>query len=283
MTTTTSLPLHLEVLQEKKHVSYSELALWQKCSFRHRLKYLLKVDLDKPSIHAIYGKTVHDALEQYLESRQFPEIEEIVTALDNQLAEAKIEVNDKVRKEFHDTIAPILSEIPEFLETEFKDWEFIAAEQALYEEISEKDNKFSFKGFIDGIIKIPRSSRYKRFKEGEYEYWIIDYKTCSWGWDFKKKTDPIKIEQLALYKHFWAKKLNVSPDQIKCAFVLLKRTPSKNSPSRIELVTTSVGPKTIEKALEALKTMTRSITKGLVSKNRNECTYCEYKNTEHCP
>ena len=69
------------------------------------------------------------------------------------------------------------------------------AEEQLYESVESKN--ISFKGFIDGIIKVPK-------KRGEgYNYWIIDWKTSGpYGWRRDKKQDLAMTAQLILYKDF---------------------------------------------------------------------------------
>ena len=41
-------------------------------------------------------------------------------------------------------------------------------------------------------------------KTPDGRYHIIDWKTCSWGWDAKKRSDKILAYQLVFYKHFFA-------------------------------------------------------------------------------
>ena len=80
------------------------------------------------------------------------------------------------------------------------------------------NKNLKFKGFIDGIIKVPK-------KRGTgHVYWIIDWKTSgAWGWRRDKKQDLGMTAQLILYKHFWAKKHNIDLKDIRCGFILLKR------------------------------------------------------------
>ena len=79
----------------------------------------------------------------------------------------------------------------------FGDYEVIGTEIALYEPMREVtlDPNYRFKGYVDAVIKT---------KDGKYH--LIDWKTCSWGWDFKKRSDKILSYQLVFYKHFFAKK-----------------------------------------------------------------------------
>lgn len=269
---------HLPVaFQDKKHISYSEVSTWMECPWRHKLKYLEKIDLDKPTVHTQFGQIIHDMLEEYLKTRIMPSAEITRENLEYSFKENGIQVESE--KDWHDTIEDFANEFPIFLEETFNDWKFIGAEDKLYEAIEGYEN-LSFKGFMDGIIEVPKKSRLKSITNDETEYWILDHKTTSWGWSLDKKTDPQKIMQLALYKHFWSKKLNIPLKEIRCAFILLKRTAKKGK--KIELVTASIGDKTIANALSTIDKMMFSIKKDLTPKNRNSCTWCPYAHTEFC-
>jgi hypothetical protein len=262
---------------KKEHISFSELSVWEKCHFKHKLKYLDNIRLDKPNEYTEFGHVIHEMLEQYLKTRVMPSVEDTKKELVECFTKHSIVVPNK---EFLDVIEPISKEIPQFLEEKFRGWEFIDAESSLYENIAKHEGKF-FKGFIDGIIRIPKSSRLKRCNPEELEYHLLDWKSCSWGWDLKKKTDPQKIRQLALYKHYWSEKLKIPLKEIRCGFVLLKRTPAKGKP-RCELVSVSIGDKTIANGLKLIDNMLFSVEKRIFSKNRLDCKYCEYHKTKHC-
>lgn len=283
------MTVHLPVLQPqteqvqegavKKHVSYSELAVWMDCAFKHKLKYITKIDLDGPSVHTEFGHVIHDICEEYLKTKTLPSsFDEKREELTNLFTKFNLKGNPK---EFQDVLEPIALEVPGFLDENFKDWEYIGAEEKLYESVGVQNDMF-FKGFIDGIIRVPKSSRLKRAKPDDYEYHLLDWKSSSWGWDFKKKTDPKKIMQLALYKHFWGTKLGIPLKEIRTGFVLLKRTPLKGK-TRCELVSVSIGELTIQKALDTLSKMIGSVKKGFCAKNKNSCKYCVYKSTSFCP
>ena len=72
----------------------------------------------------------------------------------------------------------LFSAIKEYL----GEYTVISSEEDLLEPIKED---YNFKGFIDLVIKTP---------DGKYH--IIDFKTCSWGWDIQKKTAPMTTYQL---------------------------------------------------------------------------------------
>lgn len=287
------------------------------CSYRHRLKHIEKIGIGKPSIHTEYGQVIHDVLENYILGKHELNDETIATATDafrklcDELKEKhNIQVTDKDINDFSASIPHIVNSVPAFLDETFPGWTGFAAEHALYESVAGQTNKW-FKGFIDTVIRIPKNSRkgkkaapednegatvmrlselVNQVKPGEenqefgdgYEFWIIDWKTTSWGWDAMKKRDFQKQLQLVFYKHYFCRLLNLRLDQVKCGFVLLKRTPRKSDNSRCELVTVSVGPKTETKALEVLNNMINQVASGRAIKNRNSCRFCDYNGTEHC-
>lgn len=266
----------------KEYISYSELSTWMECSYRHKLKYIDGLtSFDGPSEHTEFGQVIHDVLEAYLKDRKMPEVEDVKKILTEKF-DALVKKPKLKEKDWHETIKPLLEEVPGFLDKTFPNWEFVASEFELMEPIDDQQRKF--KGYIDGIIRIPKEVKIKRFKSKKsdgYEYWIIDWKTTSWGWRMDKKKDSKKIMQLALYKHFWSKKLGINPKDIRCAFVLLKRTPKKGEPM-CELVAEPVGDATLEKALDNITKMLASIKKGWFLKNRESCKYCAYRDTEYC-
>ena len=262
----------------KEYVSYSEISTWSDCAFRHKLKYIDGINLDGPSEHTEFGQVIHDVLEEYLKSRSMPSINSVKETLSERFSRLE---GGKVlpAKDWQDTIEPILSEVPRFLEEQFPEWEFVASEMELMEDII--GHKRKFKGFIDGVVKVPKRPRKgSKLAPDGFLYWVIDWKTTSWGWATAKKIDPKKTLQLALYKYFWAKKLGVDPKEIRCGFVLLKRTAKKE---HCELVTVSVGEKAIENALGIIDQMLGHIKKGYFAKNRDSCKFCVYSKTAHCP
>ena len=68
--------------------------------------------------------------------------------------------------------------------------------------------------------------------------------------------------------------------KIQCAFVLLKKV--KTVGKSCQLIKVSSGPKTLEKSNKLVRSMIKTVEKGMFLKNRNSCMFCEFKNTEHC-
>ena len=267
----------------KPHVSFSEIKCWKECAYRHKLTHIDKIDVFEPSPYLDFGTAVHEGCETILENRTVDR-DKLLTDIKSAWKEHGFEDPEWYSKmpgwykhEPVDTWCSwaenMWNEVPQFLDDTFPGWEYVAAEEMLYEPIENKDLKF--KGYIDGIIKVPKK------KGSGYNYWIIDWKTAqAYGWRRSKKQDILMTAQLILYKHFWSKKHSIELKDIRCGFILLKRG---GKPGRVcELVTVSVGPKSLEKGIKMMNSMVSSVRKGLFFKNRNSCTYCQFKDTEYC-
>lgn len=257
----------------KQHVSFSEVKLWKECSYRHNLVHIKKIDLSKPSPVLDFGTAVHAACEQYLLKRIMdPTI--AYTAMEKAWEQHKdvAEFNEASLAKAKSEAAVILQEVPVFLDREFPGWEVVDAEHQLYEAV--EGHPHAFKGFIDGVIKA-------KGKRGETIYWIIDWKTTQRGWFREKRSDEMVKAQLALYKNYWCQKHpDISFKDVRCGFVLLKKAAKLGE--HCELFSVSLGEVPIKKSLKVVGNMLTSVKRGVSLKNRDACTYCDYKGTEHC-
>jgi len=261
----------LELLPTGKyHLSYSEVAEWSGCSWRHKLKHILKVDLDEPGWGSTFGKAIHSSCEDFLKTRVMkPEI--AIETIKNGWKEHQFFERGKAGsvEEFVQFANDILEDIPSFMDETFPNWLYIDAEHFLYQKL---DRPHAFKGYIDGIIECDG-------KRGRVK-WLIDFKTCGWGWSMQKKQDFMVKAQLILYKNFWLQETNTPPKDVRCGFVLLKRSAKKGK--HCELVAVSVGNVTTGRALQVVNDMVYHVKRGTAIKNKSSCKFCPYKGTEHC-
>jgi hypothetical protein len=252
----------------KPHVSYSEIRNWHECSWRHKLLYIDKIDVQKPSPNLHFGTLVHAECESYLTNRTF-DLDRLEAAIRKVWTENSFEDVEGWIKSGRQAV----EEVPDFLETEFPGWEIMAAEHPLYEMI-ENELEIKFKGFVDGMI------RYKD-KKGNDLLAIIDWKTSGpGGWNAEKRRDMLVQAQLALYKIFCAKKLEIDHKEVRCFFVLLKRNVKKGK--SCEIIPISVGPKTVEKSNKLVTSMITGVRAGKPLKNFSSCKFCDYRGTTHC-
>lgn len=257
----------------KPHVSFSEVKLWKECSYRHSLVHIKKIDLSKPSPVLDFGTAVHAACEKYLLTRVM-DVRVAYEHLDKVWEEMKDvpEFSKDALAKAKSESAIILSEVPKFLDDTFPEWEVVDAEHQLYEAV--ENHPHAFKGFIDGVIKA-------KGKRGETIHWILDWKTTARGWFREKRSDDMVKAQLALYKNYWCQKHpSVPMKDVRCGFVLLKK--SAKPGEHCELFSVSLGEVPIKRSLKVVSNMITSVKRGVALKNRDACTWCEYKGTEHC-
>lgn len=150
----------------------------------------------------------------------------------------------------------------------FGNYEVVSVEEPIYEPITEFKTNYKFKGFIDLVVKTD---------DGKHH--IIDWKTCSWGWDMKKRSDKLITYQLTLYKNFYSLKYNIDVKDIETHFALLKRTAKKQN---VEIFRVTSGSRKMKNALDLLEQAITTIQSGFSVKNRMSCKYCEFYKTEHC-
>jgi len=256
----------------KPHVSYSEVKNWRECSWRHRLIYVKKVDVFKPSPFLDFGTAVHAACESFLETRQMDTnitMDVLDEAWRKNSGAPGFDAASLLKAK--EDAAVILAEVQPFMDEQFPGWKYVAAEEELYEGI--EGHPQAFKGFIDGVIMA-------KGKRGEDIVWLLDWKSSQRGWLRAKRQDEMTKNQLVLYKSYWAKKHGVGLKDIRCAFVILKRAAKPGQ--HCELFPISVGDVVIKRSLKMVNDMVTSVKRGVALKNRNSCTYCEYKGTEHC-
>ncbi len=122
----------------------------------------------------------------------------------------------------------IIPEIQDALDSYFDNYEVLAVEMPLMEDIDGHD-EYKFKGYIDDIVKTDDNKIH-----------IFDWKTCSWGWDAKKRSEPMVTYQLTLYKHYFCQKMDVDHKDVETDFALLKRTAIKN---RVDFFRVTSGPR----------------------------------------
>ena len=56
----------------KPHISYSEVRCWKECPYRHKLKYIDKIDMFKPSPYLDFGTNVHEGCESFINGEEIP-------------------------------------------------------------------------------------------------------------------------------------------------------------------------------------------------------------------
>ena len=262
------------------HVSFSELRIWKECPWKHKLVYLDKLKAFEGNVHTAFGTAIHSTYEKALLEEEDVNLKEYfqnkflesLKALPAKVKESLDKELVKSMRKQGDILAPLcMDALKKYFGSNI---EIVSVEEQLFEPIKDfVQSEFNFKGFIDLVVKT---------EDGKYH--VIDWKTCSWGWDTRKKSDKMVTYQLTFYKHYFALKHNIDPENIETHFGLAKRTAKKNN---IELFRVTSGKKKTENALKFLHKALYNIDKKIFLKNKLSCHSffgtCEFYKTKHCP
>lgn len=258
--------------EEIKRISFSELKNWKECSYRHKLIYVDGLPYFSGNEFTAFGSAIHSTCEHTIIDPDKNAYEIFELKFLEELSELKSQgkILDKgLVNEMRNQAKPICEQAIPAVKEYFGDFEVVSIEEQLLEPIGEfESNGKKFKGFIDLTIKTP---------DGKYH--IIDWKTCSWGWNMSKKTDPMVNYQLTYYKNYFSKKHKIDPQNIETYFVLLKRTAKKDN---VEVLKVTSGHKKTENSLKVLQNAVINIERGTNIKNRLNCKYCKFYKTQHC-
>jgi len=250
-----------------KHISYSELKIWAECPYKHKLMYINRVKSFVGNEFTAFGKAIHEVCEFSIAGILDDPEEFFNLTFEKEISSINLEENKLITEMRDQGRALIPHIIPEVKKT-FGEYEVFSVEEKLYEDINDVDFDYKMKGFIDLVLKT---------EDGKYH--IIDWKTCSWGWNLEKKTSRMITYQLTLYKKFFCQKHNIDPDIVETHFALLKRTAKKD---HVEIFRVTSGPKKTKNATALLVRALKHISKQHYVKDRRSCNRCDFYKTENC-
>ena len=257
-----------------KHISYSELKIWAECPYKHKLNYVDKLRKFIGNEYTAFGRSLHSLCEhmvqETLPEEQYDDFFEGTFGHElGQLGDPE-NLRENLVNDMLVQAKKITPHIIPGLVNSFGEYEVFSVEEKLFEKINDFSlDKYTFKGYIDLVIKT---------SDGRYH--IIDWKTCSWGWDARKRTDRLVTYQLTLYKKYFCQKHNIDPSIVETHFALLKRTAKKDN---VEIFRVTSGKKKTENAMALLHRALHNICKSNNIKNRLSCRGCEHYKTKHCP
>jgi ATP-dependent exoDNAse (exonuclease V) beta subunit len=250
------------------HISFSALKIWKECSYKYKLNYIDEQKKFLGNEYTVFGTALHEACEKKVLDPSVDAVEIFKNKFDEELKKLPPEVVIQ-QKNIDEMIiqgTKLAALVLDALKQYFGGFSVVNAEEELLLPI--ENTGFDFKGYVDLILKTD---------DGKYH--IIDWKTCSWGWDTEKKNDPMTNYQLTLYKHFFSKIKSIDSKDIETHFALLKRTAKKDN---VELFRVTSGPKKTENALKILNNAVHNITNSNFPKNKLNCKNCEFYKTELC-
>jgi len=258
----------------KEHISYSELKIWAECPFKHKVIYIDKQKGFTGNEFTAFGSSIHslceNAVQDLLDESEYDDFFDASFDGELERLDSDYEQRTELIEQMRGQAKVLIPQIMPGLRRIFPDFEVFSVEEKLFEKINDFSlDKYKFKGYIDLVIKTP---------DGKYH--VIDWKTCSWGWDREKRSSKLITYQLTLYKKFFCQKHNIEPKMVETHFALLKRTAKKDN---VEIFRVTSGPRKTANASELLYKALVNIDRKMYIKNRLSCKNCEFRKTEICP
>lgn len=225
-------------------ISYSQYSIWANCPQAWKVQYVDGVRFNDASIHTIFGTSMHEVIQDWLEKYVYTGKDNIAKSVDlteplkskfitlfqeNTKVDAKgnkvFLCDKKTLTDFYNQGCEILSYVQTNRQKLFpsKNITLMGIEYPIEQEIR---NGVTFIGYIDILTKNEETGKYT----------IYDLKTSRSGWTKDQKRDPVKLNQILLYKKFIAEKFDIPLEMIGTEFIILKRTISENSPYPIPRV-----------------------------------------------
>jgi len=281
-------------------ISYSQYSIWANCPLAWKLKYVDGIKLDDASIHTVFGTAMHEVIQAWLENYVYqgkdtqaksidltePLKQKFITLFQEQTTLDKngnkiFLCDKKTLMEFYNQGCEILSYVQQHRQKLFpsKDVTLLGIEHPIEEEVR---TGVTFIGYIDIMVKNEKTGKIT----------IYDLKTSRASWTQAQKSDPIKLNQILLYKKFISEKFNTPLEMIGTEFVILKRTISENSPYPIPRVSSfepSNGKPSVNRAWSHIEAFLNECFDGegnyrtdliKAKPGKDSCKYCVYNDKE---
>lgn len=287
-----------------KFVSYSQFSTWKNCPKQWKLNHVDKLRVYDASIHTIFGDAMHFVLQEYLtimytqtikKSEEYDTSKALLEQLKSGYAKALEKgdgthfTNKEQLSEFYLDGVEILNWIKKKRKMFFspKQEELVGIEVPLITRT--KNPNVHLNGFIDIVFKDKINGRIK----------IKDFKTSTNGWNKWAKQDENKVNQLLLYKIYFAQQYDLDIDTIDVEYFILKRKIDLDSAfpqRRVQVFVPSQGKISYNRVIRDFERFLDScflpdgsynlLTNYIANKGKNgkNCQWCDFKEKHDiCP
>lgn len=279
----------------QKSVSYSQYSMYSQCQYQWYLAYVKKQKVFKPGIHLLYGTSLHEAIQHYLEvmygtSAKVADEIDLLTYFEDRMIENYksdlLQYDNKhytTKEELTEFINDGKASIEWFKKNRNKyfsrkNTELVGIEIPILQSVTDYSPNVLIQGYIDFVL-------YDKVTD---TYTIFDIKTSTRGWTDKEKKDQTKINQILLYKHFYSRALKIPEEKINVKFFIVKRKIFENSEfpmKRIQEFEPANKTKKVKDAYTSLenfikecftKDSAKYVEARVYNKNPLACKYCPY-------
>ena len=284
-----------------KYVSYSQFAEFSRCPLSWKLSYVDRLRKKDSSIHTIFGDAMHNVIQHWVRI-MYTETIKAANALDfDSLLLTEMKAKYVAGVEQMGTHFSTKDELGEFYLDGLATLKWLRTKRTRFFDVKNetlvgtevplqmKLDGCTFVAYLDLVLRDEVSKRIK----------IVDFKTSNKGWNDYNKQDQTKVDQVLLYKSFYAKQYNIDPEMIDVEFIILKRKVNEQSEFpqyRVQVFRPTQGKIAFAKAVQRFDTFVKSCflpdgtfntayayiaKKGIDGKS---CNFCQYKdNHTLCP
>lgn len=285
----------------QKNISFSQLSMYNNCPKQWALQYKEGKKIYNPSIHTVFGTSLHEALQHYLtvmyeKSGAAADKEDIISLFEEKFRE---EYKNQYKKnnsnhfsdseemrEFYEDGVKILNHIVKKRTSYFskKGWYLVGCEVPIVIPPNIHYNNVVYQGYLDVVL----------YHEPTNKFYIIDIKTSTRGWNAKAKKDEIKQFQLILYKKYFSEQFGVPIENIDIEFFIVKRKLYENCDfpqKRVQIFKPPSGKVKLNKATKAIDNFIKdSFTKTgykekehVAKPSKFNCMFCPFsENPDLC-
>ena len=281
------------------YVSFSQYNIYSTCPLQWKLIYIDKIKFEQLNIHLIFGASIHQTIQKYLETF-YLQTENDANALDlnNILLQNMIEhieskktedldlfITQAELTEYYSDGVLILNWFKKHRSDYFskKGIELVGIELPLEVELQPG---LKFIGKLDFVTKDKHNNSIK----------ITDFKKSYRGWKKSEKDNPLKRGQLQLYKQFYSEMYNIPTKNIDIEFMILKQKIFSygNYPEkRIQIFSPPSSDITLRRVKKDFMQFVNTVFKdGEINKDieyparpsKKNCQYCPFRtNKDLCP
>ena len=282
-----------KIVERGKTISYTQFSMWKECPFRWKLNYIDKNRTKVETINTLFGRSMHEVLQEYLTVMYTKTIPEADSLDLQQMLFVRMSENFKMSLGNGSEMSITKDEMVEFFEdgcaiigfflknkSDYfakRGFELVGVEVPIEWPIQ---NGVTMYGYLDVVIRDTVLNRIK----------IYDFKTSHQGWNKYQKADKKKLTQLVLYKAFYAKQYGYDPKDVDVEFLILKRKLFENSDypqKRFQKVSPASGTITMNGVLLELKEFVNTCFDADGGYRADEpyekrpdvktCRYCDFK------
>ena len=214
----------------QKLISFSQYQIYTQCPHRWKLQYIDKIKDQKPNMFAIFGTSIHEVLQLYLDTMYNNtgvaadnlDLEETFKTTFTELYKENIKKNKgehfsdpSEMRDFYNDGLSIIHYFKKNRKKYFakKGWTLVGIELPILHPVNDTHKNIYMRGYLDVVM----------YNHNTNEITIIDIKTSYMGWGVKNRKDQLKISQLILYKNYFSKQYKVPVENINIQYFIVKR------------------------------------------------------------